>query len=277
MNKLPIGIIVSLSEILEKGFNDVISLGLTACQLNCWDDSYFTKENAEKVLILSNGKIQITSLWVGWPGPAEWNFIDGPQTLGLVPTAFRSRRLECLKKGAQFASWLGIKDIVTHVGFIPENPSTTEYRELLIAVSEIGKYCKELHIYFNFETGQETPITLLRTIQDTGLSNLGINLDPGNLLMYGKGNPIDAVDIYRSYVRGVHIKDGDYPTDPRFLGEEKSIGEGRVDFLHLISKLIEYGFCGGLIIEREISGPQQIEDILKAKKIIENILEKVNK
>ena len=277
MNKLSIGIIVSLAEILEKGFNDVISLGLTACQLNCWDDSYFTQENAEKVLMLSDGKIQITSLWVGWPGPAEWNFIDGPQTLGLVPTAFRFRRLECLKKGAQFASWLGIKDIVTHVGFIPENPSTTEYRELLIAVSEIGKYCKELHIYFNFETGQETPITLLRTIQDTGLSNLGINLDPGNLLMYGKGNPIDAVDIYRSYVRGVHIKDGDYPTDPRFLGEEKSIGEGSVDFLQLISKLIEYGFCGGLIIEREISGPQQIEDILKAKKIIENILEKVNK
>lgn len=75
-------------------------------------------------------------------------------------------------------------------------------------------------MYFNFETGQETPITLLLTIQDIGLDNLGINLDPANLLMYGKGNPQDAVYMYGDYIRGVHIKDELYPTDGRRLGKE---------------------------------------------------------
>lgn len=75
-------------------------------------------------------------------------------------------------------------------------------------------------MYFNFETGQETSITLLLTIQDIGLDNLGINPDPANLLMYGKGNPQDAVYMYGDYIRGVHIKDGLYPTDGRRLGKE---------------------------------------------------------
>jgi L-ribulose-5-phosphate 3-epimerase len=133
-------------------------------------------------------------------------------------------------------------------------------------------YCDGNGQAFWFETGQETPITLLRAIQDVGMDNLGINLDPANLLAYGKGNPVDALDILGPYVKGVHAKDGEYPTDPRELGAEKPLGEGRVDFPTLIAKLKALGYTGALTIEREITGPQQIADIKAGKVYLESIL-----
>lgn len=142
-------------------------------------------------------------------------------------------------------------------------------------IRDVAQYCRKLGLYFNFETGQETPITLLRTIEDIGLDNLGINLDPANLLMYGKGNPQDAVDMYGEYIRGVHVKDGMYPTNGRSLGKETPVGEGLVDFPVLIEKLKEHNYKGALIIEREITGPQQKKDILQAKALLEEILAKL--
>ncbi len=115
-------------------------------------------------------------------------------------------------------------------------------------------------------------MTLLRMIQDIGGDNVGINLDPANLLMYGKGNPIDAVDVFGEYVRGMHAKDGEYPTDGANLGREKPLGEGRVNFPVLLPKLKEKGFRGAVTIEREIAGPQQIADIKHAMKLLNPLL-----
>lgn len=274
MYQLPIGVIVPLQDILEKGVEEILQMGLDTCQINCWDPKLYTLENAEKVKRALDGRVKVSSLWAGWSPPAVWNFIDGPLTLGLVPRAYRQVRIEALKKGADFAKLLGIQDITTHVGFIPENPATTEYREVVIAIREVAQYCKGLGLYFDFETGQETPITLMRTIEDVGLDNLGVNLDPANLLLYGKANPVDAVGIFKHTIRGVHVKDGLYPTNGRELGQETPVGEGAVNFPLLIDKLREQSFTGALIIEREISGPQQKEDIRKAREILVSILDK---
>jgi sugar phosphate isomerase/epimerase len=274
MYHLDIGVIISLESLLKNGTEEIEVLGLNSCQVNAWDIDLLTEDNAKRVRKIVGDKINISSLWVGWPGPKVWDFIDGPLTLGLVPAEFRYARMEALKKGARFAKMLDITDITTHVGFIPENPSTTEYRETVIAIREVASYCKNLGIYFNFETGQETPITLIRTIEDTGLDNLGINLDPANLLLYGKANPVDAVDIYKNLIRGVHVKDGKYPTDGRHLGEETAMGEGMVNFPLLLDRLIKYNYQGALTIEREITGPKQKEDIIKAKEILLDILQK---
>lgn len=272
LNEMPIGIIIPLENVLNNGTEELEELGLSICQLSCWDSKLYTQDNADKLKNILRDKIKIASLWVGWPPPAIWNFIDGPLTLGLVPREFRYLRMDCLKQGGDFASMLGVTDIVTHVGFIPENPATTEYREVVIAIREVAQHCKQKGIYFNFETGQETPITLKRTIEDVGLDNLGINLDPANLLLYGKANPVDAIDIYGTYIRSVHVKDGLYPTNSRELGQEMPVGQGMVNFPKLIKKLRSYGYDGPLIIEREISGPQQKVDVLKAKELLLSIL-----
>ncbi|NLF93204.1 MAG: sugar phosphate isomerase/epimerase, partial [Oligosphaeraceae bacterium] len=117
---------------------------------------------------------------------------------------------------------------------------------------------------FWFETGQETPIVLLRVIEEIGDDNLGINLDPANLLMYGKGNPLDSLEVFGKYVRNLHVKDGMTPTDGRKLGREVQVGKGMVNFPRLVQRLREIGFDGEFIIEREIAeGEEQQRDILE--------------
>jgi L-ribulose-5-phosphate 3-epimerase len=272
MRQMPIGVIVSLESVLKNGVDEITQLGLSTCQINNWNPALYTHENAESVKAILGDKVKIASLWAGWPPPAVWNFYDGPLTLGLVPATYRAPRIEALKRGADFAFMLGLTDITTHMGFIPENPATTEYREVLVAIREVARHCRELGLWLNFETGQETPITLMRTLEEVGTGNLGINLDPANLLLYGKANPLDAVDIFQGHIRGVHVKDGRYPTNGRDLGQETPVGEGLVNFPALLGKLEQYDYQGALIIEREISGPQQKTDIISAKNLLLSIM-----
>ncbi len=272
MTDYKIGVITSLQTVLEHGIQELRDMGLSWIQLNNWDPTLATPENAARVKALLGDEVRISSLWAGWPPPAVWNFTDGPLTLGIVPACYRYQRMDALKRGMDFASQLGLTDVTTHMGFIPENPSTTEYREVVAAVREPAQYAKHLGLWFNFETGQETPTTLMRIIEDVGTGNLGINLDPANLLLYGKANPVDAVGILGQWIRGVHVKDGLYPTNGRELGRETPVGEGLVNFPVLIPRLLGFGYQGAWIIEREISGPQQKTDIIRAKRMLEGIL-----
>jgi len=113
----------------------------------------------------------------------------------------------------------------------------------------------------------------MRTIYDIGFDNVGINFDPANIILYGKGNPVDAIDIFGDRIKGVHVKDGDYPTAPfRALGKERVVGEGTVNYPVFLPKLLESGYTGDLYIEREISGEQQIADIKKTIDYIKQFL-----
>jgi len=90
--------------------------------------------------------------------------------------------------------------------------------------------------------------------------------------LYGKANPVDAIELLGPYVQGIHAKDGLWPTDPKRLGEEVPIGKGKVDFPHIIARLKEIDYRGAVTIEREISGPQQMEDVRAAKTYLENLI-----
>jgi len=273
MTTLRLGIIARLEKGAGEEFKKAHDLQLPTCQLVCWDETLFTREIANEVIAASKKhNIEITTVWVGYPGPAVWNFIEGPTTIGLVPPAYREGRVAALKAGADFAAHVGAPSITTHAGFIPETPSNPLYPPFLAALRDVVTHCGTLGLDFCFETGQETPVTLLRVIEDLGTDNLGINLDPANLLMYGKANPVDALDVFGSYIVGVHAKDGDYPTNGRELGPEKRLGEGRVNFPTLVPKLKGLGYTGALTIEREITGPQQIADIQHAIDLLTPLL-----
>ncbi len=271
--KLKLGVIVSLAQGPEKELKKVREFGFPTCQLSCWDLSLLSPAMAERVRkeAEENG-VSITTYWAGLPGPAVWNFIEGPSTIGLVPPGYRKERLGALKKSSDFAKAIRAPSITTHIGFIPENPKAELYTSLIPLLKEIASYCEANGQHFCFETGQETPVTLLRTIEDVGAPNLGINLDPANLIMYGKANPVDALDVIGKYVMGVHAKDGEYPTNARKLGGEKPLGKGRVNYPALIGKLKALGYCGALTIEREISGDERIRGIRLAKEVLEKLI-----
>lgn len=266
--KLKIGVMVHVHTTPEEAIAKVASLGLETCQVG-WPPNSTLERARELKQAADAHDVIITTLWASLPGPAVWNFTEGPITIGLVPPEYRTARVETLKQAARVAGAIGVQSITTHVGFIPEFPGDPLYEATVEALKQVAQACLDEGIEFWFETGQETPITLLRTIQDVGTDNLGINLDPANLLMYGKANPVDSLDIFGRYVRGTHCKDGEYPTDGRKLGVEKPMGEGRVNFPVLVPKLKSLGYRGHLTIEREISGPKQVEDIQRAMAILE--------
>ena len=155
-----------------------------------------------------------------------------------------------LLEGSDFAKKLGVTDFVTHVGYMPENPYDTNYQGTLNACKEVAERCKKNGQVFLFETGQETPVTLKRALQDiekdVGEGCVGVNLDPANLLMYGKANPVDALEVFGEYVCGVHGKDGKYPTDGHLLGEEVPIGQGKVNYPVFVERLKEVGYDGDI-------------------------------
>jgi L-ribulose-5-phosphate 3-epimerase len=267
--KLMLGVMLHLREgEVDQAMAKVQGLGLPSCQVG-WPP-HASLELAQELKASADAhKVTVTTLWAALPGPSVWNFTEGPSTIGLVPDEWRAERVLALQEAAAVAGAIGVQSITTHCGFIPSWPGDQQYKDTIAGLKDVLAACTEHGVAFWYETGQETPITLLRTIQDVGYENQGINLDPANLLMYGNGNPVDALDVFGTWVRGVHAKDGEYPTEGANLGHEKPMGEGRVNFPVLVPTLKSLGYCGALTIEREISGDQQVADIQRAMAILD--------
>lgn len=261
------------AEDMERAFADAAAQGFRHAQLISWSPELWTGGEAARIRAASRDSgVEITAFWCGWTGPKAWNFVDGPETLGIVPAAYRAVRVQNLLDGAAFARALGVRDVVTHMGFIPENMSDPNYPGVCAAVASLARSLGQEGQNLLFETGQETPVVLRRLFEDVGGGNLFVNLDPANLIMYGKGNPVDAMDVFGDYVRGVHAKDGRYPIDGAHLGEEVKVGTGKVDFPALLRALKAHGFDGSLTIEREISGEQQRRDIAETQRYLEALI-----
>ena len=237
----------------------------------------FTPELAKQYReLLAKYQLTATTIEVVGPPPLEWNFMQGPSTIGIVPPNTRAARIDALRQASDFAKLVGIPQVQTHCGFIPENPGDALYRQAVEAIRTVAKHCQGNGQAFLMETGQETPTTMSRAIRDVDMPNLGVGLDTANLLLYGKANPVDAVDILGPHVMSVHAKDGRWPTNPYEFGEEVLIGKGLVDFRAVFTKLHRLGYKGAISIEREISGPQQIEDVKIEKAYLERVIREVN-
>lgn len=265
----------SLEE-MEKSFIKLRAFGFASCQLCSWEPEKWTDENADGIRALAEKHgIEISSFWCGWEGPKVWDFYEGQRTLGLVPPQYREMRVKNLCDGADFAHRIGLTDVATHMGFIPECPFDPNFEPLCDAIRTVAQHLKKNGQYLLFETGQETPVTMLRCFERVGMDNLGVNLDTANLILYGKANPVDALDVFGKYVRNLHAKDGFYPVNGHDLGEEVRLGDGKVDFPALFRKLKELGYDSYVTIEREISGEQQDEDIRHAKVYLETVINEV--
>jgi L-ribulose-5-phosphate 3-epimerase len=276
---MTLGLVIEVAPEPQAVLSRVNELGFSTCFLSL--DGYigrFNKPFAEELQgLLNQFGVTPTAAEVVGPGKLTWDFIGGPSTLGIVPRATRTARMEALKQTSDFAKMLGIPNVQTHCGFIPEDPGAPLYEETVLAISELAEHCAGNGQAFLMETGQETPTTVLRTIRDVGKPNLGVGLDTANLILYGKANPVDAVDILGPYIRSVHAKDGRWPTDPDKLGEEVIIGTGIVDFKQVFTKLHKLGYNGAISIERETSGAKQIEDVRQEKIYLERVLGEIQK
>ena len=271
---MKIGVMINVhggSNILEE-LTKVKSLDLESCQISIWDPTLFTDALAEEInaAVAATG-ITVSTLWCGYSGPVEWNFTYGPLTAGLVPPAYRGIREKELLLGSEFAQKIHVDQMATHVGFLPANYYDEDFRGTVAVLRRICREMKTRGQIFLFETGQETPVTVLRAIEEIGLDNVGINFDTANLMLYGMGSAADAVLVFGKYIRDTHIKDGFYPTNGTELGREVRAGEGLANFPLILARLKEVGYNGCFTIEREISGEDQIADIITARDLLRSI------
>jgi sugar phosphate isomerase/epimerase len=277
-NILPLGIMTNLhGEDAAEPLGRARDMGFPTCQLNNPPDSFLTGPRAKELTakfreqVAASG-VKVTSVFIMFDGHI-WDLVDGPRTIGLVPSSTRGERMVRACRISNWAREAGIDAVTSHIGFIPEDPNDPEYRPFIEMMKAFCSYCADNGQTFAFETGQETAETLKRTIEDIGMENVGVNLDPANLILYGKSRPLEAVELIGKYVLNTHCKDGVWPAPGGKLGEEVALGEGEVNIRALIPRLFELGYRGPLTIEREIEGDQQIADIRRAKELLESIRE----
>ena len=149
--------------------------------------------------LLAKYQLTATTIEVVGPPPLEWNFTQGPETIGVVPPDPR-RPYRRSAPGIGFRQEAGISQVQTHCGFIPENPGDPLYPQAVEAIRTVAQHCQGNGQAFLMETGQETPTTMSRAIHDVNMPNLGVGFDTANLLLYGNANPVDAIDILGPHV-----------------------------------------------------------------------------
>lgn len=270
--KQDIGIYVSLDEQgVDHTFRRISDLGFRRCEL--YTDQLGADMMAPIKTAMKKYNMEVLALFTLGPGETTWDFYEGQQNIGLVSREHREARLKALFQLSDLALACGIQMIETHVGYIPENPNDPNYAGTVEALKRIVAYCKKNNQVFLYHAGQESPTTMLRTIMDVGFDNQGVGMDTANLIMYDRGHPTHALDVYGKYIKLVNAKDGLYPTDPRNLGREVQIGQGRVDFPVFLKKLKESGYTGPKIIEREGSDGKQWEtDVCQSRDYLQTLL-----
>jgi sugar phosphate isomerase/epimerase len=259
MEKWAIGVFTSIDAGLGVKLEVAHELGIPTIQLHAPAKETRTDENAQAFIArLKELGITLTAVFGGFEGESYADISTTRETVGLVPPATRADRTQEMKEIADFAKKLGCDVAALHLGFIPEDHSDELYPQVVAVTQEVCDHCKSNGQALHLETGQESADGLLKFMADVGRDNLKVNFDPANMILYGTGEPIEAVKKLGSHVGSVHCKDGKWAANPgQEWGQEMPLGQGDVGMENFLRALDEIGFAGPLTIEREI--PQDPE------------------
>ena len=188
-------------------------------------------------------------------------------TGGLAPDATWEQNRKNFSAAVALASAIGLKLVTFHAGFLPHDERDPNFAKMKQRLTEVADSFGTRGIALGLETGQETAPALLELLQKLNRGNIGVNFDPANMLLYDKGNPIEAVRTLAPWIRQVHIKDARRTKTPGTWGEEVVAGTGEVDWPAFFAALQSVGFNGDLSIERE-AGHQRVADIRAAREMV---------
>jgi len=255
MMENPIGVFASIDAGLGVRLEVVRELGIKTIQLHTPAKESRTAENAKAFTQkLKEYGITVTTVFLGFEGETYESIARTAETVGLVPKATRTARLAEAFEIADFAAQLGVTAIGSHIGFVPHDRTSPEYKAIVETIRSLCDHLAKNNQALHLETGQE-PVDLLMTfMDDVQRPNIFINFDPANLILYGIGKPLEALRAVGSRVRGVHCKDATATTGTPGVdwGCEVPFGKGQVDAEQFLRILHEIGYTGALTIEREI-------------------------
>jgi len=253
---------------------EVQSLGARCGQLGIPGNLNLQEATPAWKQALEDTGFHLVTVFAAYEGESYADIPTVQRTVGFIPRDTRQERERRTYEVSDFAAALGVGSIATHIGFIPEDPNDPDYLAVRDMVRRVCDYAARNGQTFALETGQEPAHVLRRFIADVGRPNLKVNFDPANMIMYGSGDPIEALDEVGAYVVSVHCKDGEWPPKdkPGALGVEKPLGQGAVGIARFISKLKSIGYQGTLNIEREIEDREQrLADIRAAIELLRSL------
>jgi sugar phosphate isomerase/epimerase len=259
MDKWPIGVFASIDAGLGVRLEVARELGVPTIHLHTPHAASRTPQRAaEFKRKLDEFGIRITCVFAGFEGESYADIPTVKKTVGLVPRKTRVARTAELKAIADFTRELDVDVVGIHIGFVPHDTASADYREMVDIARDVCGHCRRNRQALHLETGQEPVDVLIRFLDDVAVDNLFVNFDPANMILYGAGEPIPALEQLGKRVRSVHCKDALWSDRPgETWGRETPLGEGNVDFAAFLKTLQGIGYDGPLTIEREI--PQEPE------------------
>jgi sugar phosphate isomerase/epimerase len=279
VEKWPIGVFASIDAGLGVKLEVVQELGIPTIHLHAPHKSSRTAKTAQAFLArLRAIGVQISVVFGGFEGESYADIPTVSRTVGLVPPETRAERTREMKEISDFARLLGVDTVALHVGFVPHDKSDPLYPGILQVTREVCDHCRGNRQRLHLETGQETAEALLQFIADVDRDNLYVNFDPANMILYGSGEPIEALRKVGRFVRSVHCKDATWAANPgKEWGAEVPLGQGDVGFDRFLDTLEEIGYEGPLTIEREIpQDPQrQKAEIGQAVQLLQKLKTKL--
>ena len=253
---------------LEASCNE---LGIHHVQLACGDPNHVAWEEGDGMPEAAKAsELSLVSSMIGFAGEDYSSPQSIKATGGFGDPAQRDERLKTLNWALDRSVALGVDTISCHAGFIPA-PEEEGRHAFLDSLSLAGSAAAERGLTLAFETGQETAQRLKQTLDELQVSNLKVNFDPANMLLYDMGDPIEAVEILGDYIVSVHCKDAHPPKTKDDWGKEMPLGQGSVDIERFIKTLLDRGYQGPFIIERE-SGSDRMGDIARGAELIRHCL-----
>lgn len=254
MSVWPIGVFASVDAGLGVAWEVIRELGVPTIQLHAPNPD---KRNAETAKTLRGQLdemgVRCTAVFGGFDGESYADIPTVERTVGLVPESTRASRLQEMRDISDFAKALGCDTVALHLGFVPHDAADPAYAGIVDVTRELCDHCASHDQFLHLETGQETAEGLLAFIDQVQRENLKINFDPANMILYGTGQPVEALRKVGHHVRSVHCKDGTWSDQPGVTwGAEVPLGEGDVGIRDYLETLRELRYEGPLTIEREI-------------------------
>jgi len=201
----------------------------------------------------------ITSTMIDFPQEDYSTLETIKVTGGVVPDDAWPRNRDLFIGAAKITAELGVKYLSMHAGFVDESDEayatkvTGRMRTLADAAQDAG-------VILLLETGQETADELKQFLEKLDHGSVGVNFDPANMILYDKGDPIQAVRTLAPWIRHLHAKDATRTTQPGTWGAEVPWGDGQVNTAAFLDVLAEVGYEGAMAIERE-AGDNRFGDI----------------
>jgi sugar phosphate isomerase/epimerase len=270
------GIFTSIEGGLGASLDSASELGVSTVHLHAPVAAHRTPKRIEeiKASFVSAG-IEITVVFVGFEDDDYTTMALAEETVGLTPSGRRDRRLAETLAIADFAAALGVDAIGMHLGFIPPDQTSRTFSDLVGICRKVCDHCGSNEQHFHLETGQESADTLFGFIDAVERDNLAVNFDPANMILYGSGEPLEALDKIGTYVRSVHCKDASRTRkEGQPWYEDAPLGDGDVNIEAFLRKLHGVGYEGALTIEREYS-PDQAGDIEASLRLLEQLRSKI--